>query len=46
MTAQIGRTEQELFADPAWRAFYTKVTPLVESGYREIYNVIDSGTRE
>jgi hypothetical protein len=35
-----------LFGTPEWRAFYSKVTPLVESGYREIFQLIDVGTAE
>lgn len=35
-----------LFGAPAWRTFYEKVTPLVESGYREIFEVVDSGTAD
>ena len=26
-------------ADPAWRTLYGKFTPLVESGYREIFTI-------
>ena len=29
--------------DPAWKEWYAKFTPLVESGYREILTVVDSG---
>lgn len=36
----------QLFASPAWRNFYSKVTPLVESGYREIFQVVDVGTAD
>jgi hypothetical protein len=32
---------QKVFNEPAWRGFYSKVTPLVQSGYREILNVVD-----
>jgi hypothetical protein len=38
--------QKELFDNPAWRTFYSKVTPLVESGYREIYTVVDAGTAD
>jgi len=35
-----------LFNTPTWREFYSKVTPLVDSGYREIFQVIDVGTAD
>lgn len=44
--ASYENSQTELFADPAWRTFYSKVTPLVESGYREIYTLVDSGTAD
>jgi len=44
--ASYEKGQQELFGDPAWRAFYSKVTPLVESGYREILTIVDSGTAD
>jgi hypothetical protein len=28
-------------SDPAWRTEYQKFTPLVESGYREIFTILD-----
>jgi NIPSNAP len=30
-----------LMGDPDWQANYQKVTPLVESGYREIFTVVE-----
>lgn len=38
--------QQALFNNPAWRTFYSKVTPLIESGHREIYSVEDVGTAD
>src|SRR5262245_28651630 len=40
----LGTWEKELqrgMSDPEWRAAYQKFTPLVESGYREIFNVLN-----
>jgi hypothetical protein len=31
----------QLFADKDWQANYQKMTPLVESGYREIFTVVE-----
>ena len=30
-----------LFADKEWQANFQKMTPLVESGYREIFTIVD-----
>jgi hypothetical protein len=30
-----------LFADKDWQANYQKMTPLVESGYREIFTIVE-----
>lgn len=30
-----------LFADKEWQANYQKMTPLVESGYREIFTIVE-----
>jgi len=30
-----------LFGDKEWQANYQKMTPLVESGYREIFNLVE-----
>jgi hypothetical protein len=44
--ASFEQGSQVLFNNPAWRTFYAKVTPLVESGYREIFSVVDQGTAD
>jgi hypothetical protein len=31
----------QLFADKEWQANYQKMTPLVESGYREIFTIVE-----
>jgi len=31
----------KLFGDKDWQANYQKMTPLVESGYREVFTIID-----
>jgi hypothetical protein len=31
----------KLFADKDWQAYYQKLTPLVESGYREILTIVE-----
>jgi hypothetical protein len=31
----------KLFANKEWQAHYEKLQPLVESGYREVYNVVE-----
>ena len=30
-----------LFADKDWQANYQKMTPLVESGYREVFSIVE-----
>jgi len=30
-----------LFGDKDWQAYYQKLAPLVESGYREIYTIVE-----
>jgi hypothetical protein len=35
------RSAKELMANPQWRAWYEKTMPLTESGYREIFNVVE-----
>jgi len=32
-----------VMSNPEWQAWYAKVTPLVESGYREVFNVVAEG---
>ncbi len=34
-------TSPKLFADKEWQANYAKVAPLVESGYREIFTIVE-----
>ena len=34
----------KLFGDKEWQAYYQKLGPLVESGHREIFTVVDSRT--
>jgi len=34
----------KLFADKEWQAYYQKLAPLIESGHREIFTVVDSRT--
>ena len=31
----------KLFGDKEWQASYQKMTPLVESGYREVFTIVD-----
>lgn len=31
----------KLFGNKEWQAHYEKLTPLVESGYREVFTVVD-----
>ena len=31
----------KLFGDKDWQANYQKMTPLVESGYREVFTIVD-----
>ncbi len=37
------QTSKSIFANPQWHASYEKLVPLVESGHREIFNVVDVG---
>ena len=34
-------TFPKVMSDKEWQAHYQKLTPLVESGYREIFNVVE-----
>jgi hypothetical protein len=43
MSAFEQRAKRQL-SDPQWRAAYEKVVPFVESGRREVFTVIDTGT--
>jgi NIPSNAP len=42
--ADLERTMQAVMGDPDWKAFYQRFVPLVESGHREIFNVVGSAT--
>ena len=44
--ASFEQGQAALFNTPTWREFYSKVTPLVDSGYREIFQLIDVGTAD
>ncbi len=35
------RAAKELMASPAWRSWYEKTVPLTESGYREVFTVVE-----
>lgn len=32
---------QRIMADKDWKAFYQKLTPLIESGHREIFTIVE-----
>ncbi len=34
---------KKIMGNDAWKAWYQKFTPLVDSGYREIFTIIDEG---
>jgi hypothetical protein len=36
-------TAKTLMAEPQWQAAYQKLTPLVESGHRDIFTIVDVG---
>lgn len=40
--ADIEREMQSITGDKEWRAWYDRFVPLVESGYREVFNVVGS----
>jgi hypothetical protein len=35
------RNAPRLFGDKEWQANYQKMTPLVESGYREVFSIVE-----
>ena len=39
--ATFEKNAPRLFADKEWQANYQKMTPLVESGYREIFTLVE-----
>jgi hypothetical protein len=39
--AEMERTQSQMMGIPEWRAWYDKMVPLVESGYREIFRVVE-----
>jgi hypothetical protein len=44
--ADLGAWETSMhpaMSDPAWKTWYERFTTLVESGYREIFTVVDEG---
>jgi hypothetical protein len=36
-------TGKKIMSNDEWRAWYQKFTPHVESGYREIFTIVDEG---
>ena len=42
--ASVDANMKQIMGDPQWEAGYQKFIPFVESGYREILNVVDVGT--
>jgi hypothetical protein len=40
--ASFEQSGREAMASDQWRAWYQKFVPLVESGYREIFTIVDS----
>ena len=39
--AAVESTTPRMFADKEWQAHYAKMSDLVESGYREVFNVVE-----
>ena len=39
--ADLEHGQQAITADAGWKAWYAKMVPLVESGHREIYSVVE-----
>ena len=39
--ATFEKNSPRLFGDKEWQAHYQKVAPLVESGHREIFTIVD-----
>ena len=37
------KAEEEMMSIPEFRAWYPKLVPLINSGCREIYNLVESG---
>jgi hypothetical protein len=42
--AGFDQAAKKIMGDPQWQANYQKLVPLVESGRREMFNVVDVGT--
>lgn len=42
--ADLERSQRELMNSDEWRRWYDKFTALVESGYREVYRIVDVAT--
>ena len=38
--AEFERTGKEVMANPEWQAWYRKMPEVMESGYREIFNIV------
>jgi hypothetical protein len=39
--ADFEASSQGMMSDPEWKAYYQKGLPLVESGYREIFTIVE-----
>jgi hypothetical protein len=39
--ADLEHGQQAITADAGWKSWYAKMVPLVESGHREIYSVVE-----
>ena len=39
--AEYEQQGQKMMADEGWRSRYSQFTPFVESGYREIFNIVE-----
>ena len=39
--ATLEATQTQIMSDKDWQAHYQKFVPLVESGYREIYTIVE-----
>jgi hypothetical protein len=38
--SELEKSTQAIMADASWKSSYAKMVPLVDSGYREIFNVV------
>jgi hypothetical protein len=39
--SDVEKSTRAITADPAWKAAYARMVPLVDSGFREIFNVVE-----